>query len=119
MQSTALALENCDGSRTRATSEGTRVLLPPPTGLGWMKTLNEPALYAAVNLAAGETNVSTPTEEMVAGAMKRAFVVGAVQGASPALASSKLENRPLWPAFAWAALLLLLLEPALTNRLKR
>jgi hypothetical protein len=118
-QPTTLALENCDGSRTRVTNEGTRVLLPPPAGLGWMKTLTEPALYAGVNLPAGETDVSTPTEQMVAGAMKRAFVTGAVQGAGPAPANSKLENRPLWPAFAWAALLLLLLEPAITNRLKR
>jgi hypothetical protein len=118
-QPTTLALENCDGSRTRATNEGTRVLLPPPTGLGWMKTLSEPVLYAAVNLPAGETDVSTSAEEMVAGAMKHAFVTGEVQGPAPVLASSKLENRPLWPAFAWAALLLLLLEPAITNRLKR
>jgi hypothetical protein len=95
------------------------VLLPPPTGLGWMKTLSEPVLYAAVNLPAGETDVSTSAEEMVAGAMKHAFVTGEVQGPAPVLASSKLENRPLWPAFAWAALLLLLLEPAITNRLKR
>jgi hypothetical protein len=118
-QPTTLALENCDGSRTRATREGARVLLPPPTGLGWMKTLGEPALYAAINLPAGETDVSAPTEEMVAGAMKRAFVTGAVQNAGPVLANSRLETRPLWPAFAWAALLLLLLEPAITNRLKR
>jgi hypothetical protein len=96
-----------------------RVLLPPPAGLGWMKTLHEPVLYAAVNLPGGETEGSKPTEEIVAGAMKRAFVTGEVQGPGPVLASSRLENRPIWHVLGWAAILLLLLEPAITNRLKR
>jgi hypothetical protein len=116
---TALAVENCDGSRTQAASEGTRVLLPRPAGLGWMRTLGEPTLYAAVNLPPGETDMGTPTEETVADAMRRAFVTSPTAGPAPALASMKDRNRPAWKAFAWAALLLLLIEPAITNRLKR
>jgi hypothetical protein len=124
MQQTSLEIENCDGSRTRAARIGTRVLLPPPKGVGWMKTLGKPALYAAVNLPAGETDMSPPTEQTVADAMSAAFTAttGAEQ-TRPAerqtLASLPVRERPIWRAFAWAALVLLLVEPALTNRLKR
>jgi hypothetical protein len=116
---TLVGVENCDGSRTRAVCDGTRLLLPAPAGVGWMKTLNEPTLYAAVNLPAGETDVSRPTDETVAAAMKRAFLTGASREQAPVPAGVKSQDKPLWRVFAWAVVLLLLLEPALTNRLKR
>jgi hypothetical protein len=118
-QQTSLGIENCDGSRARAAGAGTRLLLPAPVGVGWMKTVSEPTLYAAVNLPGDETEVSKPAEATVAAAMKRAFVSGADRRQVAVQAGVKSQDKPLWPVFAWAAILLLLLEPAITNRLKR
>ncbi len=124
VQQASLEIENCDGSKTRAARTGTRVLLPSPKGIGWMKTSGKPTLYAAVNLPAGETDVSQPTEQMVADAMSAALTTeaGEEQGRpveKQTLASLPVRDRPIWQAFAWAALVLLLVEPAITNRLKR
>jgi hypothetical protein len=116
---TFVEVENCDGSRTRAACDGTHLLLPAPAGPGWMKTLSEPTLYLAVNLPAGETDMSRPTDEAIAATMKRAFVVGGSRGQAPVQAGVRSQDKPLWRLFAWAVILLLLLEPAVTNRLKR
>ncbi len=116
---TSVEIENCDGSRARAACDGTHLLLPAPAGPGWMKTLSEPALYAAINLPAGETDMARLNDEAVAAAMKRAFVVGGSRGQVPVQADVRSQNKPLWRLFAWVVVLLLLLEPAVTNRLKR
>jgi len=116
---TVVAIENCDGGRGQAAVEGIRMVLPPPQGTGWMRTLGEPEVYAAVNLPEGETDLSTPAAQAVADAMKRAFVTDAGPRLTVARASAAIRSRPIWQVFAWATILLLLLEPAITNRLKR
>jgi hypothetical protein len=114
-----IEVEHCDGSRGRATVEGTRVVLPAPQGTGWMKTLGEPTLHAGINLPEGETDLRRPTAQAVADAVQRAFVTDRDRERDTAHASLPTQTKPLWKAFAWAAILLLLLEPAMTNRLKR
>lgn len=115
----SVPVENCDGARAQAVLEGTRMVLPLPRTTGWMKTLGEPAVWAAVNLAEGETDMRTPSAEAISDAMKRAFVTEAGSGQAVARANAAVESKPVWKAFAWATILLLLLEPAITNRLRR
>ncbi len=115
----AIAVEDCEGRRARAVAEGTRVLMPSPRTVGWMKTLGGPTLYAAINLPPGETDVRTPSDDKVADAMKRAFVTNAPDQQAAAHVTSGVRDKPIWKWFAWAAILLLLIEPAIANRLKR
>jgi len=115
----AIAVEDCDGRRARAVAEGARVLMPSPRTVGWMKTVDEPTLYAAINLPPGETDVRTPSDDKVAAAMKRAFVTNAPKEQAAAQVTSGVRDKPIWKWFAWAAILLLLIEPAIVNRLKR
>jgi hypothetical protein len=121
---TVISIENCDGSKARAAAQGNVLLLPPPTGTGWMKTTDEPTLYAGINLPAGETDLTAPTREMIADITQRVFVAptparqpGPVGAAHSTTAS--LQEKPVWPIVAWAAILLLVLESAVANRLKR
>jgi hypothetical protein len=122
---TAVSVENCDGSKARAVSQGSLLLLPAATGLGWMKTTDEPVLYAGINLPAGETDLTAPTQEQIADVVQRVFVQAKDRGPDAEGASSlqpsasSLWRKPVWPIFAWAAMFLLVLESAVANRLKR
>ena len=57
--------------------------------------------------------------DKVAAAMKRAFVMDVPEKQAAAQVTSGVRDKPIWKWFAWAALLLLLIEPAIVNRLKR
>ncbi len=121
----AVSVENCDGKRARAALQGNVLLLPPPAGIGWMKTTDEPILYAGINLPADETDLTAPTQDTINDIVQRVFVRAPdrrrqAQGASglqPPV--SGLRQKPVWPVVAWAAVLLLVLESAVANRLKR
>jgi hypothetical protein len=120
---TAIRIENCNGRKGQAAVQGNMLVLPPPIGIGWMKTIDPPALYAGINLPADETDVTAPTQEMVAGAVQRAFITRQA-GDGPAIAAKaapihNLRRKPIWPIFAWAAIALLVLESTVANRLKR
>jgi hypothetical protein len=141
---TVVSVENCDGSKTHATAQGNVLLLPPPIGIGWMKTTDGPTLYAGINLPAGETDLTSPTQERIDDVMQRVFVTQragrAVPTSSPSppetmgtahptasghrpnsmeAAATSFQEKPVWPVFAWAAMVLLVLESAVANRLKR
>ena len=112
-------VENCDGGKTRARIEGDKLFLPAPTGLGWMKTLGSTALYAGINLPAGETDIGGATPELVADALTRAFVTAEPAGQEPVRARASLERKPIWKTLAWVIIGLVLLESTVTSRLKR
>jgi len=122
---TAVSVENCDGSRAKAAAQGNVLLLPSPTGIGWMKTTDEPTLYAGVNLPAGETDLTAPTNERIADIVQRVFVQAAGRRPQAGGAYSlrppaySLRQKPVWTVVAWAAILLLVLESTVANRLKR
>jgi len=117
---TLVNVENCDGGKARAAIEGVRLVLPAQQGLGWMRTQGgDPTLHVGVNLPQGETDLRRPTEGAVAAAIKGAFVFEPGQERSLAQGSVPMQSKPVWRAFAWAIVALLLLEPAVTNRLKR
>ncbi len=117
----AVSVENCDGTVGRAVVQGSVLLLPTPAGTGWMKTTDGPILHAGINLPPGETDLTAPTADSIADIAGRVFV--RAEGRRPETAgvsaSINLEQRPIWPIFAWAAMVLLVLESAVANRLKR
>jgi hypothetical protein len=112
-------VENCDGSRIAAKPQGVVLKLPTPTGLGWIKTQDPPQLFAGINLPDGETEILVPSAQTVANAIKRAFVVESHQKQDAVYAETRMSQKPVWKAFAWAAIVMILLESALANRLKR
>jgi hypothetical protein len=116
---TFVNVENCDGAKTRAAMEGARMVLPAPVGTGWMRTLAEPMLHIGINLPQGETDLRRPAADAVAAAMTRAFLIEPRRERGLAQAGPPTESKPIWRTFAWAIVVLLLLEPAVTNRLKR
>lgn len=116
---TLVNVENCDGGKARAAIDGARLVLPAPQGIGWMRTQGEPTVHVGVNLPQGETDLRRPTEDAVVAAIKRAFLVEPGRERSLAQGIPPMQSKPLWRAFAWAIVALLLLEPVVTNRLKR
>ena len=120
---TTVPIEDCDGRRAKAAIAGNVLWLPSPAGVGWMKTMDEPALYAGINLPAGETDLTAPTSERindVQQALASAHVGRAMPADSPAsTAAAGFQQKPIWPIAAWAAMILLVLESAIANRLKR
>jgi len=114
-----IAVENCDGRRATARIEGTTLRMPAPAGLGWMTTLDAPEVYAPINLPDGETDLSAPATNAVADAVRRTFVVDKDKRQTVTQAGAETERKPIWKMFAWAAIVLLLSESALANRLKR
>jgi hypothetical protein len=112
-------IETCDGRNSRATVADSSLLVPDPAGIGWIKTLGKPTIYAGVNLPPGETDMTKPAAAELAGIMSRVFVAGAESDVSEAGAFRDKKNRPLWKIFAWALILLMAAEPAVVNRLKR
>jgi hypothetical protein len=72
-----------------------------------------------VNLPDGETDMTKPNDEQIANILDRVFKADAAKGVVSAEAFSKEKKKPLWKTFAWAIIILLLVEPAAANRLKR
>jgi len=112
-------IEICDGAHRRAVVAESSLLVPDPAGIGWVKTLGKPTIYAGINLPQGETDMTKPVVAELAGVMSRVFATGAESDISEAGVVRDKKNRPLWKIFAWTLILLLLAEPAVANRLKR
>jgi hypothetical protein len=72
-----------------------------------------------VNLPQGETDMTKPVATELAVVMGQVFTTGAESDVSEAEIFHDKKNRPLWKIFVWVLILLLLVEPAVTNRLKR
>ncbi len=112
-------VETCDGKNRRASVADSFLLVPDPAGIGWVKTIGKPAIYAGVNLPQGETDMTKPVASDLADVMDRVFKTGAEEIVSEANAFHDKKRRPLWKMFAWTIILMLLVEPAVANRLKR
>ncbi len=112
-------VETCDGRNHRASVADSSLLISDPAGIGWVKTLGKPTIYAGVNLPQGETDMTKPNDSELAGVMDQLFKLGAERIVSEAEVFHDKKRRALWRIFAWTIILLLLVEPAITNRLKR
>jgi hypothetical protein len=114
-----LWVETCDGRKRRAAAAESFVLVPDPGGIGWVKTLAKPTMYAGINLPDGETDMTKPVAKEVANIMSRVFPLDTRGSTASAEVFSRKKHKNLWKIFAWTIILLLLVEPAVTNRLKR
>ncbi len=114
-----LWIQNCDGGRRRAVLTESLISLPDPGGVGWVKTLSEPAIYAGINLPGDETDMSKPVALEVDNALNRVFSIGKRSNMASADTFSIKEQRPLWKILVWAIIALLLIESAVANRLRR
>ena len=112
-------IETCDGRNHKAAVAGSSLLVPDPAGVGWVKTLGKPTIYAGVNLPPDETDMNMPVAVELAGVMDRVFTTKAGSDVSEAGVFRDKKDRPIWRMFAWALIFLLLAEPAVANRLKR
>ena len=112
-------VETCDGRNRRASVADSFLLVPDPAGIGWIKTLGKPTIFAGVNLPQGETDMTKPVASELAGVMDRVFKTDSEPIVSEAEVFHGKKRRPLWRMFAWVLILLLLAEPAVANRLKR
>jgi hypothetical protein len=112
-------VETCDGRNRRAAVTDSSLLIPDPAGIGWVKTLGKPTIYAGVNLPPGETDMTKPVAAELASVMGRVFAARAKSEVLEAGVLRDKKNRPIWKMFAWVLILLLLAEPAVVNRLKR
>lgn len=112
-------VETCDGRNHQAALTDSSMLIPDPAGIGWVRTLGKPTIYAGINLPPGETDMTKPVAAELAGVMNRVFATGTESEVLEAGTLHDKKNRPLWKIFAWALILLLLAEPAVVNRLKR
>lgn len=112
-------VETCDGKKRRAAVADSLLLVPDPAGIGWVKTLSEPAMFVGINLPEGETDMNKPDTAELANIMNRLFPTGMERSLSSAEVISDKKQAPLWKIFAWTIILLLLVEPAVANRLRR
>ena len=112
-------VETCDGKRRRAAAADAFLLVPDPAGIGWVKTLGKQTMFAGINLPEGETNMTKPNAGELADMMDRVFPTGAAQNVSTAEMFRGTKRQHLWKVFAWAIILLLLVEPPVANRLRR
>jgi len=114
-----LLVQNCDGAKRQAVPTETSILLSDPGGVGWVKTLTEPAIYAGVNLPTGETNMSKPVKEEVDNALERVFTVGRRNTFASADSFNTRKQKPAWKILVWVIIIFLLVESFLANRLRR
>ncbi len=114
-----LWVQTCDGRKHRAAARQSVLLVPDPGGIGWVKTLGSPEVYAGINLPKGETDMTPPPAAELAGIVNRAFSLRKERDIAPAQIIDEAKYRPIWKIFAWILIALLLAEPAVANRLKR
>ena len=112
-------VETCDGRKRRAALADECLFVPNAGGIGWVRTLARPTRYAGVNLPEGETDMAKPVGEEVAKVMKRVFGRDESEETAVAEVLGERTRKPVWKTFAWIIILLLLVEPAVANRLKR
>ena len=111
-------IETCNAQKCRVALLQSLLLVPDPGGIGWVKTLGKPTIYAGVNLPQGETDMAKPASKELADVMSRVFQKFEIRDSKFEIAAGGGQIS-LWKVFAWTLILLLLLEPAIANRLKR
>jgi len=112
-------VETCDGKNRRASVADSFLHVPDPAGIGWVRTIGKPTLYAGVNLPQGETDMTKPDALELADVINLVFKTDVEQKVSEAELFHDKKYKPLWKIFVWTIILLLIVEPAVANRLKR
>ena len=107
------------GSKVPARVVDSRLVVTDTHRPGWIRTLTVPRRYAGVNIEPGETNMAKPAPAEITAAVGRVFVTTPPQQRDTTSTASAGRYKPLWRFFAWAIIALLVVEPAIANRLKR
>jgi hypothetical protein len=112
-------VQTCDNMKHRLAVTQASLLVSEPGGIGWVKTLSEPTKYAGVNLPQGETDMAPPIAAELARAIDRTFLTGEMHSTAVVDILGRKTYKPIWKIFVWIIIVLLVAEPAITNRLKR
>ena len=112
-------VQTCDNLKHRLAVTQASLLVSEPGGIGWVKTLSEPAKYAGVNLPQGETDMAPPIAAELARAIDRTFLTGEMHSTAVVDILGRKTYKPIWKIFVWIIIVLLVAEPAIANRLKR
>ncbi len=112
-------VQTCDGLKRLAAAVDSYLLIPDPAGIGWVKTLSKPTMWAGINLPEGETDMTKPADSELADIMNKVFPTATDRAVSTAEIIPDKKLKPVWKYLAWALIILLLVEPAVANRLKR
>lgn len=112
-------VQTCDGVKRRAATADSYLLIPDTAGTGWIKTLSKPTIWAGINLPEGETDMTKPIASELTDVMNRVFPIVTGKAVSTAEVINNKKLTPIWKYFAWLIIILLLVEPAVANRLKR
>lgn len=112
-------VETCDGKKRRASTTDSSLIVHDPAGIGWVKSLGKPTLYAGINLPPGETDMTQPDVEELDRVMKRVFPTNVERDVSSADVLGDKKPRSMWKILAWAIILLILIEPVIANRMRR
>ena len=112
-------VETCQGKKRRAAVAESFLLIGDPGGIGWVKTLGKPVRYAGINLSAGETDMTSASPGQVDMYVSKALVTGLGGEVAEASLAGQKGYKPIWKMFGWIIIMLLLIEPIVTNRLKR
>ncbi len=118
---TQIRIQNSDGQKQLVSGAGNFITVPQAESTGWVKTIDEPAIYAGVNLPSGETNMAKPDSKDIENAISRVFINGVSNIAARGSSAETQETSPesLVPFLAWLLIALLLIESAAANRMKR
>ncbi len=112
-------VQTCDNLKHSLAVTQASLLISEPGGIGWVKTLSEPAKYAGVNLPEGETDMAPPIAAELAKAIDRTFLTGEMHSTAVVDILGRKTYKPIWKIFVWIIIVLLVAEPAIANRLKR
>jgi len=112
-------IQTCDNLKHRLAVTQASLLVSQPGGIGWVKTLSEPAKYAGVNLPEGETDMAPPIAAELAKAIDRTFLTDEMHSTAVADILGRKTYKPIWKIFVWIIIVLLVAEPAIANRLER
>lgn len=98
---------------------GPFLLVPDAEGVGWVKTLTKPTRYAGVNLPLGETDMTGPSSQQLAGMINQVFSTVPKQSVASAKTFAVKEYKSIWKIFVWVIIALLVAEAAVANRMRR
>ncbi|MBN2589389.1 MAG: BatA domain-containing protein [Sedimentisphaerales bacterium] len=114
-----ISIENSNGQTQYVPVHGSLITIPESDRTGWIKTIKEPIIYAGVNLPSGETNMTKPSDKEIENAVSRIFQKGERDNVEAAEGFKLKKELTLWKYFAWMLIVLLLVESATANRMRR
>ena len=109
----------CDGQNVKAAMADSSLLIPDSADTGWIKTLVEPIRYAGINLPKGETDMTKPAISQIVNLADMIFLTENTENTSYAKNYNNKKYNSIWKIFVWIIITLLVIEPAIANRLKR